>query len=70
MAERDVLHAVIEHLAADALSAEEELCIYRQMAQVALAQNSELMRVNQSLREQISQRREELRRYVSAAVSA
>lgn len=61
-----VLQAVVEHLAADVAELEAELVTYRTMAQIALEQNHELTKHNDALRQQISDRREEIRRYVEA----
>ena len=70
MAERDVLNAVIEQLAADVAALEEEVVSYRSMSQTLLTQNNELMKHNADLRQQIADRREEMRRFIAGAVSA
>jgi cell division protein FtsB len=66
MSKERVLQAVVEHLAADVAQLEQELVVYRGMAQVALAQNAELVKHNVALRQQIADRRDEIRRYVEA----
>lgn len=68
MSKQDVLQAVVEHLAADVAELESEVVIYREMAQVALAQNAELMKHNAALRQQIADRREEIRRFTGSQI--
>ena len=70
MAERDVLNAVIAQLASDVADLEVEVVTYREMSQVLLAQNAELLKQHAALRQQISDRREEMRRFIAGAVSA
>jgi hypothetical protein len=56
--------AVLEYLSVDVLRLEDEVRTYREMLQVALAQNAELMKQHGALRQQIADRREEIQRYV------
>lgn len=59
-----VLQAVVEHLAADLAEAEHDLVAYREMAQLALAQNAMLTRDVDKAREQIAALRDENRRII------
>lgn len=70
MSREAVLQAVVEHLAADVLDLEHDVVAYRELAQSAMAHNADLVRLNEKLREQIAERREEIRRYTERAVSA
>jgi cell division protein FtsB len=63
-----VLQAVVEMLAADVSNLEHEVVVYRELAQVTLAQNAELMKQHVALRQQISDRRDEIRRYIESQV--
>lgn len=65
MSKDTAMQAVIEYLAADVIQLEAELVTYRQMAQQALAQCHELTKHNAALRQQIADRREEIRRYTA-----
>jgi len=70
MSKETVLQAVVEQLAADVSALEHEVVTYRELAQVALAQNAELLKQSVALRQQIADRREEMRRFVAGAVIA
>ncbi len=50
MAEPLVLRAVVEHLAAELVEMEEGYVRYRELAQLAIAQNAELVKENARLR--------------------
>lgn len=69
MSKEHVVQAVLEHLAADVAELEQELVIYREMSQILLAQNGELLRHNAALRQQINDRREEIRRYTESQMT-
>lgn len=70
MSKEAAMQAVIEYLAADVAQLESDVVIYREMAQVALAQNAELLKQHKALRQQIADRRDEIRRYTESQVSA
>lgn len=69
MSKEHVVQAVLEHLAADVAELEQEVVIYREMSQILLAQNGELLRHNAALRQQINDRREEIRRYTESQMT-
>jgi hypothetical protein len=69
MSKEAAMQAVIEYLATDVARLEEELVIYREMAQVALAQNAELLKQHKALRQQIADRRDEIRRYTESQMA-
>lgn len=64
MSKERVLQAVVEHLAADLAATEHDLVAYRELSQVALAQNAMLLREVEKGREQIAALRDEVRRIV------
>jgi hypothetical protein len=70
MSKGHVVQAVLEHLAADVAELEQEVVIYREMSQILLAQNGELLRHNAALRQQINDRREEIRRYTELQMTS
>jgi hypothetical protein len=70
MSKEAAMQAVIEYLSVDVLRLEDEVRSYRELAQVAMAQNAELMKQHAALRQQLKDRRDEMRRYTSQALMA
>lgn len=62
VSKESVLQAVVEHLAAELAQTEHDLVVYRELAQVTLAQNAMLTRDVDKGREQIAALRDEVRR--------